>query len=228
MSEGGRQARRPKSRPETLRRRTAILKAATEVFGMKGYANASLSEIADRVGMTHAGVLHHFGSKENLLLETVRYRDVSDLDELGLSAIPAGKAAFDHLIETAFRNEERVGIVQAFVVLSSEAITDDHPTSGYFKKRYQNLRREMVESFEELCADEGVVDAEVIANASASILAVMDGLQYQWLLEPGIFELGPTTKYAVNAIVDAVLGSRVPAPEAEPDEPTGTADDVLD
>ena len=42
MSEGGRQARRPKSRPETLRRRTAILKAATEVFGMKGYANASL------------------------------------------------------------------------------------------------------------------------------------------------------------------------------------------
>lgn len=108
------QGRLPKTRPETLRRRIAILKAATEVFGLKGYANASLSEIAERVGMTHAGVLHHFGSKENLLLETVRYRDFSFLDELGLSAPPGGHAAFDHLIETAFRNEKRPGIVQAF------------------------------------------------------------------------------------------------------------------
>ena len=209
--------RRPKSRPETLRKRTAILKAATEVFGLKGYANASLSEIAERVGMTHAGVLHHFGSKENLLRETVRFRDVSDLAELGLERLPTDRGLFDHLTETAFRNQERAGIIQSFVVLSAEAITDDHPTSAYFRERYQNLRREIVEAFHGLCADAGVTDSEKITHASAAILGVMDGLQYQWLLEPGVFELGPASRFAINAIVDAVVGPAPPRPPA-PDE----------
>ncbi len=204
--------RPPKTRPETLRRRTAILKAATEVFGLKGYSNASLSEIADRVGMTHAGVLHHFGSKENLLNEAVRFRDVSDLAELGLERLPPGRALFDHLIETAFRNQERAGIVQAFVVLSAEAITDDHPTGEYFQERYRNLRREIVEAFQELCADAGVADPDTITHAAAAILGAMDGLQYQWLLEPGVFEVGPASRFAINAIVDAVLGPADPHP----------------
>ena len=61
--------RQPRSRPQTLTRRREILDAAVEIFGSKGYANGTLVEIADQVGMTHAGILHHFGSKDQLLLE---------------------------------------------------------------------------------------------------------------------------------------------------------------
>ena len=62
---------RVKSRPETERKRTEILKAAIEIFGAKGSANGTLADIAEQVGMTHAGVLHHFGSKQKLLLEVL-------------------------------------------------------------------------------------------------------------------------------------------------------------
>lgn len=183
-----------------------ILKRAVEVFGEKGYANASLAEIAERVGMTHAGILHHFGSKQNLLLEAVRYRDVADLKEHGWRAIPGGRAQFDHLIETAFRNAERAGIVQAFVVLSADAVTERHPALAYFQERYQVLRKEISENFQALCAEQGVTDTAAIDHAAASILAVMDGLQYQWLLDPGAVDLGEATRFAIHAIVDAVLG----------------------
>ena len=59
--------RATKPREETARKRREILRAATAVFGSRGYSKGSLAEIADLVGMTHAGVLHHFGSKDGLL-----------------------------------------------------------------------------------------------------------------------------------------------------------------
>lgn len=203
-AEGSR--RGPKVRPETQQKREDILAAAVEVFGSRGFANASLAEIADRVGITHAGVLHHFGSKRNLLLEAVRYRDRSDLAEQGRLEMPTGRAQFDHLIETAFRNSRREGIVQGFVVLSAEAVTDEHPMLEYFQERYQILRSEIADNFREVCAAEGVADSSAVEHAAAAILAVMDGLQYQWLLEPDAIDLGEATRFSIQAIVDGVLG----------------------
>ena len=51
---------------EEVDRRAEILNAAVELFGMLGYYGTSLQKIADRVGLTKAGVLHYVGSKEGL------------------------------------------------------------------------------------------------------------------------------------------------------------------
>lgn len=56
-----------KPHASTAATRERILTAAMSVFANRGYNNGSLLEIADQVGMTHAGVLHYFGSKDNLL-----------------------------------------------------------------------------------------------------------------------------------------------------------------
>ena len=52
---------------EEVDRRAEILNAAVELFGTLGYYGTSLQKIADRVGLTKAGVLHYVGSKEGLL-----------------------------------------------------------------------------------------------------------------------------------------------------------------
>lgn len=191
-------------RPATLAKREQILKAAVEIFGNKGSTNGTLADVAEQVGITHAGVLHHFGSKQKLLLEVLAYRDQADVAELAEKHIPGGPELFLHLVRTAFANEKRPGIVQAYTVLSAESVTDDHPARDYFE-RYTTLRREVTAAFHELCAQEGVRDPDTIAAASAAILAVMDGLQLQWLLHPGTVELGETSEFAIQAIVNAVL-----------------------
>lgn len=196
---------RVKSRPETERKRTDILKAAIEIFGAKGSANGTLADIAEQVGMTHAGVLHHFGSKQNLLLEVLAYRDESDVAGLAEKHIPDGPALFLHLVKTAFANELRPGIVQVYTVLSSESVTDGHPARAFFEHRYANLRSEVRAAFEELCAQEGASDAAAIDKAAASILAVMDGLQLQWLLDPSAVTLADASSFAIQAIVNGVL-----------------------
>ncbi|QNO38494.1 TetR/AcrR family transcriptional regulator [Protaetiibacter sp. SSC-01] len=194
-----------RSRPETARKRTEILQAAIETFGAKGSTNGTLADIAEQVGMTHAGVLHHFGSKQKLLLEVLTYRDESDVAELVDQHIPGGPELFRHLVRTAYANALRPGIVQVYAVLSSESVTDDHPAREYFQNRFRTLRGEVRAAFEELCAHEGITDRSTIATASASILAVMDGLQLQWLLDPDSIDLGEASEFAITAIVNGVL-----------------------
>jgi len=194
-----------RTRPATRQKRTDILEAAVEIFGNKGSTNGTLADVAEQVGMTHAGVLHHFGSKQKLLLEVLAYRDQADVAELVEKHIPGGPELFLHLVRTAFANERRPGIVQAYTVLSNESVTDDHPARDFFEERYTTLRREVSEAFHALCAQEGVTEPATVAAASASILAVMDGLQLQWLLHPEIVELGESSEFAIRAIVGAVL-----------------------
>ncbi len=201
-----------RTRPATRQKRTEILNAAVEIFGNKGSTNGTLADVADQVGLTHAGVLHHFGSKQNLLLEVLAYRDQTDVAELTEQHIPGGPELFLHLVRTAFANEMRPGIVQAYTVLSNESVTDDHPARAYFEERYTTLRREVSAAFHELCAQEGVTEPATVAAASASILAVMDGLQLQWLLHPDVVELGEASAFAIRAIVNGVLH---PGPELE-------------
>jgi len=200
--------RQPRSRPETLARRREILDAAVEIFGSKGYANGTLVEIADQVGMTHAGILHHFGSKDQLLLEVLRYRDETDVADLEEQHIPDGMPLFRHLVRTAMLNAQRAGIVQTFVVLSAESVTDDHPARAFFEARYHQLRREVAHAFRVVCEERAVTAPETIADASASILALMDGLQVQWLLEPDSVDLARATEFGIEAIVSSVLDPR--------------------
>ncbi len=199
-----------RTRPATRQKRTEILQAAVEIFGNKGSTNGTLADVAEQVGMTHAGVLHHFGSKQKLLLEVLAYRDQAEVQDLVEKHIPGGPELFLHLVRTAFANAQRPGIVQAYTVLSAESITDDHPAREFFEERYTTLRREISEAFAELCEQEGVTEPKTVAAASAAILAVMDGLQLQWLLHPAVVELGETSEFAIRAIVNSVLQ---PGPE---------------
>jgi AcrR family transcriptional regulator len=197
--------RQPRSRPETIARRRDILDAAVEIFGSKGFTGGTLQEIADQVGMTHAGILHHFGSKDQLLLEVLRHRDETDVADLEEQHIPDGMALFRHLVRTALVNAHRAGIVQAYVVLSAESVTDDHPGREFFQKRYDTLRGEVAHAFQVVCAEQGVTSLDTVDLASASILAVMDGLQVQWLLEPDDVDLARASEFAIEAIVASVL-----------------------
>ncbi|MGJ4844790.1 MULTISPECIES: TetR/AcrR family transcriptional regulator [unclassified Leifsonia] len=197
-------------RPETERKRKEILRAAIETFGTKGSTNGTLADIAEQVGITHAGVLHHFGSKQNLLLEVLEFRDKDDVAQLPDRHVPRGPALFAHLVATAQRNALRPGIVQVYTVLSAESVTDDHPAKAFFQDRYRVLREEVDAAFRALCAQENLTEPETIDKAAASILAVMDGLQLQWLLDPTAVDLAGASEFAIQGIVNSALN---PGPE---------------
>ncbi|GAA1718147.1 TetR/AcrR family transcriptional regulator [Isoptericola hypogeus] len=182
------------------------MRAATRVFGSKGYHAGSLVDVAEQVGITHAGVLHHFGSKDKLLWAVLEYRDKIDVEHLEGQHIPGGLDLFRHLLTTARQNAERRGIVQAYAVLTGESVTDGHPAAGWVTERFTVLRGEIAGAVAQVARERGVEIGERDARRAASaVIGVMDGLQVQWLLDPDDVDLAQETAFAIEAILAAAL-----------------------
>ena len=59
-------------------RRQRILGVAERLLARNGWRNTSLAQIAKEAGVTPAGLLHHFESKEQLLNAVLDARDADD------------------------------------------------------------------------------------------------------------------------------------------------------
>jgi AcrR family transcriptional regulator len=62
--------------------RACLLEAAAEVFSQRGYDRAGVQEIARRAGFTTGAIYGRFTGKADLLLEAIRERCITELDEL--------------------------------------------------------------------------------------------------------------------------------------------------
>ena len=196
---GERQPRAGKSL-KAQQRRQEILQIAMDTFAARGYNNASLQEIADRAGVTQAGVLHYFRSKAQLLTSVLDLRDATDIEQLGTER-PRGLAFLRHLVDTVRRNTEREGIVRLYAVLSAESVTEGHPAQDYFRDRYAGLRAMVTKALAEAC-ELGETRSDLnLENTASAIIAVMDGLQVQWLLAPDSVDMAAATDRVITALL---------------------------
>ncbi|SOD60678.1 transcriptional regulator, TetR family [Streptomyces zhaozhouensis] len=193
------------ARAQGAQRRDDILRIAMETFATRGYHNASLAEIAERSGLTQAGVLHHFRTKAGLLTGVLELRDKSDIEALG-DGRPRGLGMLRHLVDTARLNAERAGIVRLYTVLSAESVTEGHPAQEYFRGRYTGLRAIVVAALREAVDAGAVAPTLPVESVANGIIAVMDGLQVQWLLDPGAVDMVETTE----RVITALIGVRLP------------------
>jgi AcrR family transcriptional regulator len=149
------------------------------VFGRLGYRGASMREIADRVGLTDAGVMHHFGTKQQLLIAVLEHREA-----IARQGRPRqqGLALLDDLRDLVAANATMPGLVQLFVTVSAEATDPDHPAHEFFVARYEEVTRYFADQLG-AARDAGQVRADVDLTAAAQqLIAMMDGLQVQYLL----------------------------------------------
>jgi len=164
-----------------IAKREEILRVALEVVARNGFRATSVKELADAVGLTQAGLLHYFDSKEELFTAILRARDDADsaryaeLDDI-----------VDLLLEVIRHNAETPGLVQLFASLSTAATSDPgHAARDYFVERYARLRTDFTAAIERRRAD-GQIAPDVDAATLAGVLvAVSDGMQLQWMLDPG-------------------------------------------
>jgi AcrR family transcriptional regulator len=192
-------------------RRAEIVTAALGVFAERGYRGGSLAAVAERVGLTQQGVLHYFPSKDALLTEVLRLRDTLDgqdtldgLDPPAATAAPAdraGPAGLPGIESLVARNATRPGLVQCFTVLAAESVTDRHPAQSFFAARYRTLRPQLAGMLRRELGDPGP-SGLTADQASALLIAIMDGLQQQWLLEPGQVDMPGL----VSAFADVLRG----------------------
>lgn len=181
-------------------RRLQIIDAATELFAQDGYRGTGLAGIASAVGVTQAGLLHHFGSKEKLLEAVIRHRTEQDHDLIDRIIGDGGLAVFDRLHLLAEHNAKRVGLTQLFTVLVAENLLPDHPANAFFVQRYRDLRSAITKALEAGRKRGEIRKGVDLGAVSARLVAALDGLQTQWLLDPDEIDLVASYKELAAAM----------------------------
>ncbi|MFF2271670.1 TetR/AcrR family transcriptional regulator [Agromyces sp. NPDC058136] len=194
-------------------RRADITASAIELFAREGFLGTSLRELAEHAGMSKANLIHHIGSKDELLIAVLRLRDERTL----IPEPPNAGTAVDRLFslaDTADRTaRETPGLIELYAVLASEGATPGHPAHEYFARRFRESRRYFLSLMRRL-RDEGALRADRDPrHESAWLPALWDGLQIQWLYDPAI-DVGAHLRAYFSALVGA--GSVQPAATAAP------------
>ncbi|KOV92173.1 TetR/AcrR family transcriptional regulator [Streptomyces sp. NRRL B-3648] len=164
------------ARVRSEERRAEIVGAALEVIAERGYRGASLAAVAERVGLTQQGLLHHFPTKDALLVAVLQERDRWD-------AVPDSQWRVDLLASLVEYNAMRPAIIQTFSALLGESVTEGSPARDYFTERYARVRATMASVLRAEYGDR-LPNGLTPERTAPLLVAVMDGLQYQWLLDP--------------------------------------------
>jgi AcrR family transcriptional regulator len=174
--------RRAGSSAKGAARRDEILAIAMRMLAERGYQHTSLRAIARTLGVEPAHILYYFGSREELLLAVVQ--EWLDDGGEGSEDPPAPLERLDHFVTVVNRNASIPGIVKTYLALSAEAADPDHVAHDFFLERFGLLVAELAEAVRaEQQAGRGRpgVDPE---QAARGLIAVADGIQLQWLIDP--------------------------------------------
>lgn len=154
-------------------KRAEILRAALQVIARHGYRRTSTRELAAAAGLSEAGMLHYFGSKEKLFEEVLRARDEADAERIvAADPIDALQAVIRH-------NGTVPGLVQLYSTFSAEAGDPEHRAHAFFVDRYAELRARLADTVRERQAAGTFTPAADPATIATLLIALSDGLQVQ-------------------------------------------------
>jgi AcrR family transcriptional regulator len=167
---------------KTPERRQQIVDAAIEVFSSSGFHKGSIRDVAEKAGLSQAGLLHHYPSKEHLLEAVLTWRDEQTRKSLG-EPMPEGVDFLRGMVRAAEYNASTPELVELHVIVSAEGTSQEHPLREYFVRRYAWVLHLTREAFERAAAEGQLQPGVDCASAARTLVALMDGLQIQWLLD---------------------------------------------
>jgi AcrR family transcriptional regulator len=163
-------------------RKQRILDVAQRLLARNGWRSTTLAQIAREAGVTAAGLLHHFESKEQLLHAVLDARDADDENHADQHTGDLAEAIAS-AAERFYRSPELVG---TFAVLMVENIAPDAPLHDRLVDRYRQAVKIIAERIRS-GQDDGRYRTDVHPACKAmEILAFVNGMETSWLLDPSI------------------------------------------
>jgi TetR/AcrR family acrAB operon transcriptional repressor len=201
-------ARRTKEEAQETRNR--ILDTAEEVFREQGVTSTSLADIADAAGVTRGAIYWHFRNKGDLFaamldrvalpMEEMIRRAADASTEDPLSSL---RACCVHVLRQA-AEDPRCRRVFEILLRKCEYVEE----LASLSQRILQCRAEGLEMMARALRNairRGQLSRHVNARRAAlGLHAYVDGLIYDWLLDPGYFALGREAEALVDQYLDGL------------------------
>jgi AcrR family transcriptional regulator len=162
-------------------RRQRILAVAQRLLARNGSRGTTLGQIAQEAGVSPAGLLHHFESKEQLLHAVLDARDQDDLTNANLSG-----DILEQLEGVTERFRQAPSLIGMFTVLLMENLDPEAPLHGRFLRRYRDTVGIIAEGIRRgQSAGRYRTDVDPAVKA-VEIVAFLYGMETSWLLDPSV------------------------------------------
>ena len=191
-----------RKRSEANSRRSQILAETARIVAERGYFGFGIQELAERCGLTKPGLLHHFGSKDQLLIALLNDLDAKEEADLAAIFLPLQeqaataeahcktyRQALRTVMERALKQPE---IVRLHLILRTESLNPAHPGHAHLKAREAMVLDRLAKGARPFAAEP--------LSAARQILALMYGLQEQWIREDRSFDLAAEWSRALDAM----------------------------
>lgn len=207
----------PDSRPSRHRlapeeRRDAILKAALSAFGDLGYSQATLNDVADRLGVTKGCLYHYFESKEQLLLELIQDR-IGSAEVTGEWPAVAGQSreqVLRGLVERLWQHFQEPGQSEVAILAMTELPKVPEGGKLLFDAIVAPYRETLRQLLEQGHRCDDISDAEIERAARAIPLMIMGvalGSRVFRSVDPVQLSVDQVGKTVTDVLLHGLLGT---------------------
>jgi TetR/AcrR family fatty acid metabolism transcriptional regulator len=188
-----------------------ILEAALQVFAKKGFAKATINDIAAASGIGKGTVYEYFSNKEEIIDQSfgffIRHLEIG-FQEILVQPIPA-REKFVRILDifTQAMNSDSLELMELMFDYWSEGIKNRESRGLLF-----NEMNKFYHSYREIFADviiEGMQDGSFNKNinprsAAAMIVGTLDGILVQWILDKKSIDLQDITKTVSHTVLNGI------------------------
>lgn len=199
-----------KTKEEAAITRDTLLKAALTIFSRKGYAAATLGNIAEEAGVTRGAIYWHFGSKAELYKALLQeYNSLGG--QIMQKAVEEGGSLLDIL--------RRIFVYQMTAVETNASLRAMMELTLFRAERVPELdeiRQQQTENSKTLVANiaaalqQGTAAGELRSDMDAqemarAFLAYQNGLIYLWLQDPKAFSLKDSAPALIDMYLEGII-----------------------
>lgn len=189
--------------------RQHILEAALREFSEKGYHRAVLDEIAARAGASKGAVYWYFENKRALFLAVVM-EELSRLTKYleavvtggGQSAVARIEAFIVANLSYYADHPEFCNLIKVFNAPGGPGL--DMDVEVIVSEDYRRLRT-IVDTLLQEGIQRGELEPGRAAVAAPMLIAMLDGLMFQWVLEPQAVPLRELASRVASAFLEGIV-----------------------
>lgn len=179
--------------------REIILNVARELISEKGVKQTSLADVAREAEISKGTLFYHFPSKSLLIYEIVE-RHFEELTESMISRLSQLEKDYDpveklQMVMQTLLYEDNLGRMNLYLI--QEAMLEDLELRSRFVDQYESWRQLITQQLVRVFDLEGLTG---IKSLAAVILAVIDGLTIQWLLDSRNIDLYSVSHHLASMI----------------------------
>jgi AcrR family transcriptional regulator len=187
---------RTKDQFEEIRQKSRenIEKIALELFALKGYHATSISQIAEKAGISKGLLYNYFKNKEQLLDSVVMkvYDEIMRIVQMS-GNLPAEKQIEQMIIQTIDHLKKNISFWRLYLFLIHQSDVQKKLSDLYEKMRddYMNY---VVKLFEEIGSENPAMEAMMLGT-------MFDGIGINYVTAPNGFPIDEIRNYLVEVFV---------------------------